>query len=112
MTSKYDCLADHLAASGAATITLTFAEIEAATGPLPDEARPYAAWWGTTPFGRYTNAHALGWWHAGYVADRPVSRRKVTVWAAGAVTFYRAPPPLIPRHRGPSSSATCLLLPR
>ncbi len=39
MTSKYDCLADHLAASGAAIITLTFAEIEAATGPLPDEAR-------------------------------------------------------------------------
>ncbi len=112
MTSKYDCLADHLAASGAATITLTFAAIEAATGPLPDEARSYAAWWGTTPFGRYTNAHALRWWHAGYVADRPVSRRKVTVWAAGAVTFYRAPSPVIPRHRGPSSSVACLLLPR
>ncbi len=74
-------------------ITLTFAEIEAATGPLPDEARSYAAWWGTTPFGRYTNAHALGWWHAGYVADLSVSRPNCHLPAAGAVTIYRAPPP-------------------
>ncbi len=68
--------------SGAVTITLTFDEIEAVTGPLPDEARSYAAWWGTTPFGCYTNAHALGWWHAGYVADRPD-------FAAQTITFRR-----------------------
>ncbi len=89
MTNKYDGLADHLGALGAATITLTFAAIEAATGPLPDEARSYAAWWGTTPFGRYTNAHALGWWHAGYVADRPVSRPNCHLPAADGVTFRR-----------------------
>ncbi len=34
MTSKYDRLADHLAAGGAVAITLTFGEIEAVVGPL------------------------------------------------------------------------------
>ncbi len=42
-------------------ITLTFDEIESVIGPLPDEARSYAAWWGVTVSGRYSNAHALGW---------------------------------------------------
>jgi hypothetical protein len=35
MASKYDRLGDHLAAIGAATIILTFAEVEAVVGPLP-----------------------------------------------------------------------------
>jgi len=38
MTSKYFGLSDHLAAIGAAMITLTFAEIEAVIGPLPAAA--------------------------------------------------------------------------
>ena len=82
MTSKYDRLADHLAASGAATIILTFAEIEAIVGPLPETARRSVEWWDVTVSGRYTDAHALLWWHAGYVADRPD-------FAAHTVTFRR-----------------------
>ena len=82
MTSKYDGLSDHLAAIGAATITLTFAEVETIVGPLPVAARPLVAWWGATAHGRYANAHALGWWHAGYVAERPD-------FAAQTVTFQR-----------------------
>jgi len=82
MSSKYDRLADHLAALGAATITLTFAEVEAVVGPLPTQARNQPGWWGATPAGRYAYAHALRWRQAGYVADRPD-------FAAEAVTFRR-----------------------
>ncbi len=82
MTSKYDRLADHLGALGAATIILTFAEISAVIGPIPTEAHHYSAWWGTTPSGRYNNAHALDWFHDGYVAER-------VDFAAQTVTFRR-----------------------
>ncbi len=80
MTSKYDRLADHLAGLGAATITLTFAEVETIVGPLPVAARSLVAWWGATANGRYNNPHAMHWWDAGYVADRPD-------FAAQTVTF-------------------------
>jgi len=69
MSSKYDRLGDHLAAIGAATITLTFAEVEAVVGPLPDTAHRSVEWWGATAFGHYSNAHAFHWRRAGYVAD-------------------------------------------
>ncbi len=82
MTSKYDRLADHLAAIGAATIVLTFAEIEAIVGPLPQQARRAAEWWGATPAGRYFHPYALTWLQAGYVADIPD-------FAAETVTFRR-----------------------
>jgi len=82
MTSKYDHLADHLVASGAVTITLTFEEIEAVVGPLPAAARSLMAWWGATANGRYYNPYAMHWWHAGYVADRPD-------FVAQTVTFRR-----------------------
>jgi len=82
MTSKYDRLADHLVSIGAATITLTFAEVETIVGPLPVAARSLVAWWGATAPGRYGNPHALGWWRAGYSADRPD-------FVAQTVTFRR-----------------------
>jgi len=82
LTSKYDRLADHLAGLGAATITLTFAEVETIVGPLPVAARSLVAWWGVTASGRYNNPHAMHWWDAGYVADRPD-------FAAQTVTFRR-----------------------
>jgi len=82
MTSKYDRLADHLAAIEGATITLTFAEAEAVVGPLPLEARRRAEWWDMTGRARYVNAHTLKWWRAGSVADRPD-------FAAQTVTFRR-----------------------
>ncbi len=82
MTSKYDRLADHLATSGAATTTLTFAEVEAVVGPLPQQARRTPDWWGATSAGRYFHPHAVNWRQAGYVADRPD-------FAAETVTFRR-----------------------
>jgi hypothetical protein len=84
MTSGYDRLGDHLAAIGAATIILTFAEVEAVVGPLPPSARlPInEQWWGATAVGRFHHAHAMYWRRAGYVADRPDL-------AAETVTFRR-----------------------
>ncbi len=85
MTSKYDRLADHLAASGAATTTLTFAEIEALVGPLPALARRDQYWWVATALARYASAHIHAWWQAGYAADIPD-------FAAETVTFRRVRP--------------------
>ncbi len=85
MTSKYDRLADHLAAIGAATITLTFTEVEAVIGPLPAQARYAPDWGGTTPSGRYLHPHVRNWWQAGYVADIPD-------FATETVTFRRVAP--------------------
>ncbi len=85
MTSKYDRLADHLVASGAATIILSFAEIEAVVGPLPATARKIAYWWVATARTQYTQPHLFSWRRAGYVADRPD-------FIAGAVTFRRVGP--------------------
>lgn len=51
MSSKDDRLADHLAASGAETIILSFVEGEAIVGPLPILARRSMEWWGRRPSG-------------------------------------------------------------
>ncbi|HEY7908993.1 MAG TPA: hypothetical protein VIC60_08955 [Thermomicrobiales bacterium] len=85
MTSKDDSLGDHLAAIGAATIVLTFAEVEAVLGPLPQVARRQGKRWGHTPAARYHHVHAMHRWRAGYVADQPDL-------AAGTVTFRRVVP--------------------
>ncbi len=83
MTSKYDRLADHLAAIGESVITLTFAEVEAIVGsPLPATARHDKYWWVTTALTRYATPHIRAWWQAGYAADRPD-------FAAETVTFRR-----------------------
>ncbi len=83
MLSKYQPLADYLIArKDASQMVLAFSAIEAIIGPLPETARRSVEWWGVTVSGRDTNAHALGWWHAGYVADRPD-------FAVQTVTFRR-----------------------
>ncbi len=70
-TSAYERLGERLSAIGAATIILSFAEIEAVIGPLPTVARYQSAWWGATPFGRYNTVQALRWGRVGYVAVHP-----------------------------------------
>jgi len=112
MTSKYDCLADHLAASGAATITLTFAAIEAATGPLPDEARVLCGMVGHDPL-RALHQCACTRMVARRVRCRP-PRQPPEGDSLGGWRGDHLPrsTTVIPHHRGPSSSTTCLLLPR
>lgn len=82
MTSRYDRLGERLAAIGAATIVLTFAEVAAIMGPLPTAAWRYdVRWWGGAA-GHDRGGHAMRW-KGGYVADRPD-------FAAETVTFHRA----------------------
>jgi hypothetical protein len=59
MPSKYDRLVDHLATRDTPAVTLSFADVEAIVGPLPQGARKYAAWWGVTKGGRYHYAHTM-----------------------------------------------------
>jgi hypothetical protein len=85
VTSRYDRLGERLAAIGAATIILTFAEVAAIMGPLPTAAWRYdVRWWGGAAAGQYHEAQAMRW-KAGYVADRPD-------FAAETVTFRRVGP--------------------
>lgn len=85
MTSKYDPLGDHLAAIGAATVVLSFAEVEAIVGPLPKSARIDPSWWGVGRRMIYQYPHALHWRRMGYGPARPD-------FAAGTVTFRRTGP--------------------
>lgn len=63
--SKYDPLQEHLQASGAAQLTLSFAAIERILGErLPDSARRHSAWWANEEAGTHSHAHA--WLDAGY----------------------------------------------
>ncbi len=61
ITSTYERLGKHLTAIGAATIILSFAEIETFLGPLPTVARHHLQWWRATPFGRYNTVQSLRW---------------------------------------------------
>ena len=84
MTSKYNRLGERLAAIGASTIILTFAEVAAIMGPLPAAWRYDVRWWGVAAAGHYREAHAMRW-NAGYIADRPDI-------GAETVTFRRVLP--------------------
>jgi hypothetical protein len=82
MTSKYDALAAHLDARGTPVVTLTFAEVEAIVGPLPNAAWRSRPWWGVGRGTVYSYAHVFHWRQAGWVAAR-------ADLAAGTVTFRR-----------------------
>ncbi|MDQ2655442.1 MAG: hypothetical protein M3Z20_20625 [Chloroflexota bacterium] len=45
MARKYEPLAVHLGKQGADEITMTFAEVEALVGKLPQSAHEYRQWW-------------------------------------------------------------------
>ncbi len=61
MTSKYDRLADHLAALDAPVVTLSFAAIEAVVGPLPIQARNHPSWRSATP-ARHNQHAPMSYW--------------------------------------------------
>lgn len=77
MPSKYAPLAAHLRTKRDHAVTLTFDEVEALTGPLPDSAHAHDAWWlDNTPETTHTQASA-GWLAAGWVVatvDRKAQR--------------------------------------
>ncbi len=60
--SKYQLIADYLAANGGADVVLTFAELEAIIGgPLSVTAQVSPAWWSATELAHTRKWHALGW---------------------------------------------------
>jgi len=70
-----------------ASVTLSFAQIEAIVGPLPRRALHSTRRWAAAPQDRFRLAHIYAWFRAGYVADVPD-------FGAGTVTFRRLAPPL------------------
>lgn len=65
--SKYDPLTQHLKATRADRVTMTFAELEKVLGfPLPPSSRKHRAWWANDPQG---HVNAKAWREAGYRAE-------------------------------------------
>jgi len=67
--SKYQPLGDHLTASGAARIRLSFEDIERIIGaPLPASAGIHSAWWANVHDPRHVQKRA--WASAGQEVDQ------------------------------------------
>jgi hypothetical protein len=79
--SKYQRLLDRLRQSHESEITLSFVEIEALTGALPNSAHHQRAWWSNRSKGAL---QAKAWMDAGYL----VTNLDLT---AGTVTFCKPP---------------------
>jgi len=78
-------LAAHLLARASPCATLSFAEIEALAGPIPDEPACRARWWAAIRETTRAYCPDEAWGHAGYRADPPD-------FAAQTVTFRRVAP--------------------
>lgn len=80
---KYAPLGEALAASSAATVSLSFREVERILGfALPASARRYSAWWQNDTTG--SHSHARSWLGAGRTAHVNLAR--------ATVEFRRRPP--------------------
>jgi hypothetical protein len=113
--SKYQPLADHLAARSDPEWRASFSELEALLGfPLPRAARSGRTWWANDPDKAHSRAWAGHGWEVGDVdqaAEQVVFRRGATsaaalVEAAGLEPLKEsasAPPPL--RRRRPEELA-------
>src|SRR5712692_2832301 len=60
--SRYDALTATLLSRPEPTVTLTFAELDAIVGGLPNSAKTYGAWWANN---RSSQPHAKAWLDAG-----------------------------------------------
>jgi hypothetical protein len=75
---KYGPLRDHLAASAGTRLRMTFAEVEALVGPLPDSARQHRPWWANS-----SNVQAQAWRNAGWRIDSVNQAAEEVVFARG-----------------------------
>ena len=78
--AKYDPLREYLSQrpDTAADVLMTFAEIEALVGPLPDSARTHRAWWAND-----SKVEALAWRAAGWHVSSVNQLRERVVFARG-----------------------------
>jgi hypothetical protein len=76
---KYDPLRDHLASRAAATneVRMTFADVEALIGPLPQSARVHRAWWAND-----SKVEAQAWRSAGWHVESVSLTAERVVFAA------------------------------
>jgi hypothetical protein len=77
---KYGPLRDHLASCTGTRVRMTFPEVEALVGRLPDSAHRHRAWWGNNG----SNVEAQAWLDAGWHVES-VNQ------AGGEVVFARSP---------------------
>jgi hypothetical protein len=84
--SKYQSLAEHLAARPGDEWNASFSELEAVLGfPLPKAARTGRAWWADDPARSHSRAWSAGGWQVGdidHAAERVVFRRGAASGAA------------------------------
>ena len=73
--SRYDALTQHLLASPEAVLRLSFDELDALVGGLPESAKKYGAWWANN---RTSQAHSRAWLDAGRRASLDFRNRIAT----------------------------------
>ncbi len=80
MARDYEPLAEHLQRASAATVALSFGEIESILGvKLPDSARRYAAWWSNS----LGSPRSRTWRTAGFFARASLPGQRVEFYRAG-----------------------------
>lgn len=62
--SKYSALRRYLEDESAASVEMTFDELDTIVGQLPASARRHTAWWSNESHGSHVQAHA--WMEAGW----------------------------------------------
>lgn len=70
--TKYEPLRAHLAADGRDRIELSFAELDAIVGGLPDSAREHPQWWENDQF----HVQSRAWQAAGYRASANLTAKR------------------------------------
>ena len=75
--SKYDPLRDYLRGQSAASLTLSFAQIEALV-PLPAAAKRYAFWWSNEDVRTTVHVQCRAWQTASYLAEPNLRAKRVT----------------------------------
>ena len=75
--SKYDPLQDYLAEQTAASLTLSFVEIERIVA-LPAAAKRHDVWWSNDDVRTTLHAQSRAWQLAGYTAEPNLRGKRVT----------------------------------
>jgi hypothetical protein len=79
--SIYNPIHDRLQRSNAASLKLSFVEIEHLIGrPLPQSAYDRAEWWSNEDLGTTKHVQCRAWQTAGYNAEVNLGDRTVTFW--------------------------------
>lgn len=87
MGNKYEPLSSFLKGADATVLRLSFADLDAFVGGLPQSARDHRTWWGNSP----NHPHAAAWMTAGWIVDAVDLNQQQVVLRRGS-----------PESRGPT----------